>query len=200
MVVVAAGVLLPAGGVTEVSARDAVVEYNARELWDRYTLHDYPERGEVRYDATTGVLVGVMRASSEPEALFDMIGHHQDAVDAATAYEPHASTPELAAFAARIIRVQTAEISQMKDWLAAWYPGFVGTGGWQPMFCTPGSVTTDAGFLETMIAHHRAAIDMYSGWAVDGIIDHNELGLFAARIGKAQAGEIVTMTQFEGQL
>lgn len=53
--------------------------------------------------------------------LEDMIVHHQGAVDMAVLLRDGTSRPEMKKFAEDIIRVQQAEIDQMKAWEKAWF-------------------------------------------------------------------------------
>ncbi len=52
--------------------------------------------------------------------LEDMIVHHQGAVDMAQILVKETKRPELQKMGADIIRVQTAEIAQMRAWLTEW--------------------------------------------------------------------------------
>jgi uncharacterized protein (DUF305 family) len=51
----------------------------------------------------------------------EMIVHHQGAVDMATAAQTSAKHPEIKTMADAIIKAQTAEIAQMKEWQKSWY-------------------------------------------------------------------------------
>jgi hypothetical protein len=53
--------------------------------------------------------------------LQDMIVHHQGAVDMAELLAKGSARPEMQKFAADIIRVQQAEIDQMKAWEKSWF-------------------------------------------------------------------------------
>jgi uncharacterized protein (DUF305 family) len=53
--------------------------------------------------------------------LEDMIVHHQGAVDMAELLAKGSARPEMQKFAADIIRVQQAEIDQMKAWEKSWF-------------------------------------------------------------------------------
>lgn len=187
----AVGVQIAAAQASDGSGRpdrDAVVAYNQRLVWDRYV------------DDTDGVdLSGVYSVDSEARALIEMIAHHQDAIDAAGRFIAHAETAEAAMFAERIVRVQTSEVRQMRRYLERWYPGVDESASWQRMFCTIESVSDDEMFFVTMIGHHRDAVAMYRQWVADGVIMHDQFGRFVRRVGRAQAGEIVTMEQMLGR-
>ena len=53
--------------------------------------------------------------------LEEMIVHHQGAVEMAEAALQNAKHQEIKTMAQAIISAQTAEIAQMKSWLASWY-------------------------------------------------------------------------------
>lgn len=53
--------------------------------------------------------------------LTEMIVHHEGAVDMAEAALQDAKRPEIKTMSNAIISAQTAEISQMKQWLNDWY-------------------------------------------------------------------------------
>ncbi len=50
-----------------------------------------------------------------------MIVHHEGAVEMAEAVRTSAKHPELKVMAEAIIKAQTAEIAQMKEWQKSWY-------------------------------------------------------------------------------
>ena len=52
-----------------------------------------------------------------------MVEHHGSAIDAATIIRDQTALPELKGLAEDIITSQQAEIEQMTEWRAAWYPG-----------------------------------------------------------------------------
>lgn len=135
---------------------------------------------------------------SEAQALVDMIAHHRDAISGSQAVLAHTTSPEIIAFAERLIRVQTEQIAEMEAWVAEWYPTATPESHWAPMFADPASSATDERYLATMIDHHEHAISMYAGWVAVGVVQHDELGLLAAHIAKGQEGEIARMTQLLG--
>lgn len=51
-----------------------------------------------------------------------MINHHRSAIAAAEVIIPQTRQPEVRALAEDIIEAQQAEIDQMEEWLAEWYP------------------------------------------------------------------------------
>lgn len=160
--------------------RDAAIAANRRSVWNRYAL---PSVNGAHH-----------RPADEAQALVEMIAHHDDAVGAASEYAAVTDCPELADFAARIVRVQGEQVATMQSWLDEWYPASDRTSSWQPMFAAA-ALRDDDAFLSTMIDHHRHAVEMYAGWVADGIVEHDELGQLASRIAHGQEGEIATMQQ-----
>lgn len=82
-------------------------------------------------------LEGLEGAAFERAFLDDMIPHHELAVHMSTACLARASHEELRSLCGDIIRVQTAEITQMEAWRCEWFgacdaPGATPGGGWMP--------------------------------------------------------------------
>lgn len=163
------------------ATRVAVAE---RTVWDRY--------GE------QSTMAGMEHpVASEAQAIADMIAHHLDAIDGSQRIVETTRSTQVREFAQRVIRVQTEQVDQMRQWLAAWFD-VVPTSDWSPMFADPATTATDQVYLEVMIAHHEHAIAMYSGWVTAGVVHHDQLGLLAARIAQGQEGEIAFMRQLVG--
>lgn len=99
-----------------------------------------------------------------------MIPHHQQAVDMGTLAQTRASDPKVKALAAQIKAEQAPEIAQMKKWLQqAGAPMEMGHDmGMNGMLSAAeldnlrGATGTefDNLYLESMIAHHKGAIQM----------------------------------------
>lgn len=167
---------------TAAAGRAQRVQVAERMVWDRYGA---------KVELADGAL-------SEAQALADMIAHHRDAIDGSQAVLATTTSPAVAEFARRVVRVQSAQLAQMDAWLAEWYPGLEPTAGWAPMFADPATTATDDAYLATMVSHHEHAITMYAGWVAAGVVEHDDLGLLAARIAQGQEGEIAFMRQLGG--
>lgn len=94
-----------------------------------------------------------------------MIVHHEGAVTMARQALAEAQQPEIRQLAEAIIATQQAEIAQMKQWRAAWYPDLADTGGLHdvdmgPMSVAPGEAPFDIRFIDAMVPHHEGAIAM----------------------------------------
>ena len=61
-----------------------------------------------------------------------MVAHHQETVAAARQLA-RSERPQMRAFGRRIVATQSAQIEQMKGWLAAWYAGRSVGVGYRPM-------------------------------------------------------------------
>lgn len=117
----------------------------------------------------------------DPDLRFidEMIVHHQGAIDEARAVQQKAKRPEVKQLAIDIIRAQTAEIAQLREWRRAWFPNApqpaAGDGsmagmphgrmphGNMPMGGgSPGAMPSDPdlAFIEMMIPHHQDAVAM----------------------------------------
>lgn len=97
---------------------------------------------------------------SEFEYLTQMIPHHEEAIDSAEALLEGTERPEMEAFAEDIIDTQSAEVDQMQEWLAAWYPERDGSVDYEPMMRDLTALDgdeLDRAFLEDMVGHHMAA-------------------------------------------
>lgn len=134
-----------------------------------------------------GLAVWLWLAGREPgdgsvEAGFarDMSVHHAQAVEMAEIVRDRTEDPEMRTLAKDVALTQQAQIGQMRGWLAVWRLPPTGTEpamAWMGMPAEgrmPGMATqeeinrlselpsreADKRFLELMIPHHRAALDM----------------------------------------
>lgn len=133
---------------------------------------------------------------SEFDYLANMIPHHEEAIVAAQALLAGTETPELEIFAQSIIDVQTAELAQMRTWLATWYPGRDATVDYEPMMRDLAGLTgevLDRAFLEDMIPHHMGAVMMSQQLLSRGLAEHDAVVPFAEGIRDAQHAEIFQM-------
>lgn len=129
----------------------------------------------------------------------DMTAHHAGAVAMAQALLEKTERPELLEMAETVIRTQSAEIEQMADWRAAWYPDEPASAGIDMEMgamevADDASIPYDRRFLEAMIDHHNGAIAM-AEHALEGS-EHPELAELAAAIIAAQQAEVAQMEQW----
>lgn len=143
-----------------------------------------------------------------------MIPHHQGALNMANVAQQKSTRPEIKKLADEIIKAQTQEINQMKQWRTAWYP----KAGDQPMaydakmgHMMPMSseqmqammmdvnlgaadAEFDLRFINAMIPHHEAAVVM----AKDALqkSQRPEIKNLAQAIIKGQNSEVNQMKQW----
>lgn len=182
LAITAAFALLAACGndTTRSEQRARTVALNERMTWARYAT-------------PTGV--SVSPKVSEAQMLVDMIGHHQDAIDASRLVLQRHPAPAVRDFAERLIRVQSQQVDQLQGWLDEWYPGSTAQTTWQPLFADATATATDEAYLSMMVVHHQHAVAMYRTWVVSGSVQHNDFGLLLRRVAKGQIGEIALLRQ-----
>lgn len=138
-----------------------------------------------------------MQVANEFEYLTQMIPHHVEAIETATLLQRHTDRDEMRTFAATIIRTQSAEVEQMKTWLARWYPGRDTRVQYEPMMRELTGLTgsaLDRQFLDDMIPHHMGAVMMSQQLIARRLATHQEVVPFAAAIRDTQRQEIQMMS------
>lgn len=142
---------------------------------------------------------GMMEAESEFDYLAQMIPHHEEAIQAAQVLLAGTDRSEMQAFAEDIIETQTAEVAQMREWLATWYPDRDPTVDYQPMMRDLEGLSgdeLDQAFLEDMIPHHMGAVMMSQQLLAQDLAEHPEVVSFAQEIRDAQMTEIQQMVRW----
>ena len=137
-----------------------------------------------------------MQVASEFDYLTRMIPHHDEAIATASLLQRGTNRQEMRAFAASIIETQTAEVNQMKAWLATWYPGRDTSVTYEPMMrdlAGLGGDALDQAFLDDMIPHHMMAVMMSQQLLMANLARHGEVVPFAGHIRDVQHREIQTM-------
>jgi uncharacterized protein (DUF305 family) len=140
--------------------------------------------------------MGGMMVASEFGYLAEMIPHHEEAIETANILLRVSGRQAMREFAVTIIETQTAEVVQMKAWLAAWYPGRDTAVRYEPMMRDLSGLSGDAldqAFLEDMIPHHRMAVMMSQQLINARLAVHPEVVPFAANIRDTQHREIQMM-------
>ena len=134
-----------------------------------------------------------------------MIPHHRQAIELAALVPGRSTSPELLALATRIAGEQQPEIDTMKALLLQWdadpSAGHGGHGGMAGMVdeATMNRLMTLSGpafeslWLQSMISHHRGAIEMAETEIADG--RSPDMITLAKNIVAAQQAEIDQMTQ-----
>lgn len=165
-------------------------------------------------DHSMGMDLGPADANYDLRFIDAMTPHHQGAVEMAKEAQQKSQHPEIKKLADDIIKAQSKEIPQMKQWRQAWYP----KAGDKPMAyhaqmghmmeMSPDQMKSmmmsmdlgaadaqfDLRFLNAMIPHHEGAITM----AKDALSKskHPELKKLAQDIVTSQQKEIDQMKQW----
>lgn len=132
---------------------------------------------------------------SEHTFLVEMIAHHEEAIDAAGELS-RSDRAEMRELGRSIVEGQTAEVEQMRAWLAEWYPDRSTSADYEPMMRDLEDLSgdeLDRVFLEDMIGHHMAAVMMSQQLVVRGLAEHDEVEELARSISTSQHAEILTM-------
>ncbi|PKH38331.1 protein of unknown function [Nocardioides alpinus] len=130
--------------------------------------------------------------TSEADYLIEMVAHHREAVAAAEELS-RSERPEMRAFGRDVVATQSAQITSMEGWLAAWYPDERADSAYEPMMRDLTALSGDAldrVFLEDMIGHHMAAVMMSQQLLVRGLDEHEAVGDLATKIRNDQMDEI----------
>lgn len=138
-----------------------------------------------------------MIVSSEEEFIFEMVPHHQEAVDTARFINEQAENEELRVLTQHIIDKQTQEIAMLNQWKNQWYPHSKYVSYYKPMMPNLAFVSDpDKAFLEGMILHHEMAIMMAQ--QVLTLNPRAEVASFAQAVIDAQTSEVEQMQTMLG--
>jgi uncharacterized protein (DUF305 family) len=151
--------------------------------------------------------------SAEAGFARDMMVHHAQAVEMAEIVRDKTESEDAGTMAPDIALTQQAQIGQMQGWLQVWGLSPTGTepamswmgeptNGLMPSMATPeeirqlrdaSSEEADVRFLQLMIPHHQAALQMTEAFSVRG--DRPEVESLAEAISASQQSEIQNMEQ-----
>jgi uncharacterized protein (DUF305 family) len=134
-------------------------------------------------------------ASSEQEYLAEMVAHHLEAIDAARELQ-RSDRATMRDFGEEIVEVQSAQVAQMRAWLAEWYPDDSAEVDYEPMMRDLSRLSgdrLDRTFLEDMVGHHMAAVMMSQHLLASRLVEHDEVADLAADIRDDQHAEIFRM-------
>ena len=127
-----------------------------------------------------------------------MIVHHQGAINMAREALAQAESDNVKQLATQIINAQEAEVMQLNVWRESWYPDApesdVSQMDMGAMQVEAGDGSYDERWLQAMIVHHQAALDM-SGQLLK-VGEHSELVSFAEAVITAQTAEIKQMQEW----
>lgn len=134
-------------------------------------------------------------AASEQEYLAEMVAHHEEAIDAARELS-RSDRATMRDFGERIIESQSAQVTQMRAWLAEWYPDEPVDVDYEPMMRDLSGLSgdrLDRTFLEDMVGHHMAAVMMSQHLLASRLVEHDEVADLADDIRDEQHAEIFRM-------
>lgn len=143
-----------------------------------------------------GMFDDMPTVDSEFEYLARMIPHHEEAIASAELLLAGTERPEMEAFARDIIDTQSAEVTQMREWLADEYPERDPSVDDEPMMRDLTRLTgdeLDQAFLEDMVGHHMAAVMMSQQLLAGDLAEQPEVVPFAEQIRDGQHAEIFQM-------
>jgi uncharacterized protein (DUF305 family) len=135
-------------------------------------------------------------STDELSFLQHMIPHHQEAIDSAQALLQVTERQELRHLLETIVETQSAEIAQMRAYLARVYPDAPHERDYHPMMRQlPAETVTvqEQAWLADMVMHHMMAVHdarslLLLGWAQDA-----EIEALARTIERTQVAEMVLM-------
>lgn len=154
-------------------------------------------RGSGAMMSRDGAMHG-MQVRTEYAYLAEMIAHHEEAVSAARQLE-RSERASMRDFGRAIVASQTAQIDQMQEWLADWYPERSGQVDYEPMMRDLTGLEgdrLDRAFLQDMIWHHMGAVMMSQQLLVRGVADHEQVADLAKTIRDEQRDEIFQMQRW----
>lgn len=146
------------------------------------------------------MMMGVNASADESDYLVEMVAHHEEAVEAARELA-RSDRSAMRAFGESIVESQSAQIDQMRAWLAEWYPEQDTDAGYQPMMRDLTGLSgdrLDRAFLEDMVGHHMMAVMMSQHLLREGT-EHQEVADLARSIRDDQHDEIIQMQRWLSQ-
>lgn len=132
--------------------------------------------------------------SSEEQFVFEMVPHHQEAVDSSRAILQTTQNEKVRALAQNIIAAQEKEITMMGGWKKQWYPTSTYVSSYRPMMpdlSKYSGADKDKAYLQGMVMHHNMAIMMAQ--QVLKLNPRSEVVQLANDIVRTQNQEIVEM-------
>jgi uncharacterized protein (DUF305 family) len=134
--------------------------------------------------------------TSKEQFVFEMIPHHQEAVDTSRIILASTQNEPLRTLTQNIISAQDKEISMMNNWKNQWYPRSKYTANYRkmmPRLEQYNGTSKDRAYLEGMIMHHNIAIMMAQ--QVLKLNPRDEVVQLANEIVRTQNDEVKLMRQ-----
>ena len=145
-----------------------------------------------------GQMMGGNVARDEFSYLTHMVAHHQEAIAAAQQLARSGRT-QMRTFGRNIVANQSAQIDQMKAWLATWYPGRSTAVDYEPMMRDLSGLSgdqLDRTFLGDMVGHHIAAVMRSQQLLAHRSAGHRQVATLARTIRDGQHAEILQMQRW----
>lgn len=145
--------------------------------------------------ARSGGVRGSMMLTSESGYLEMMLAHHLDAIRAAEELR-RSDEPAVRRLGRSIVRTQSEQVVQMRDWLQRWHPRARPDTAYTPMMDDLTGLDghqLDTRFLSEMIPHHMVAVMASRRVLMSGLVRHRAVAVLARRIISAQMVEIAEM-------
>lgn len=145
--------------------------------------------------ASDAASVGASTLESEKEYMLRMVAHHQETVDAASAFVAITDDENLRALAQGMINIQSAELTQLRQWLSEWYQVTDPVGAeYVPTMRRVQNLrglALNRAFATDMAAHHELAIALSR--QVQTLQPHREIQSMAGNIQVIQMEEMLTL-------
>ena len=167
-----------------------------RDGW-RWEAHRGGDAGSMMAGRGGAGPMGHATVRSEAGYLVEMVAHHEDAIEAASELG-RSDRRRMRALGESIVESQTAQVEQMRAWLAAWYPD-AAEADYEPMMSDLSGLSgdrLDRVFLRDMVAHHMVAVMMSQQLLARGIAEHQGVVALARRIRDDQRVEIAMMVSW----
>ncbi|GAA4125744.1 hypothetical protein GCM10022415_32970 [Knoellia locipacati] len=136
---------------------------------------------------------------SESSYLAEMVPHHLEAIRAAQELA-RSQRPEMRRLGEDIVRSQSAQVDQMRGWLATWWTDTGEDTAYRPMMrdlTGLGGDALDRAFLDDMVRHHMMAVMMSQQILRTRGATHQEVTDLARRISADQSAEIDQMRTWQ---
>lgn len=201
-VIAAVAVTVTDEGGTGFGSRDGMMSSRGNERADGRADGQADGRGQAPgWQGPGGMMRGGMHGmsvDSEYAYLAGMVAHHEEAVAAAQQLQ-RSQRAEMREFGKEIVASQSAQIDQMRRWLADWYPDRSGRVDYQPMMRDLTGLSgdrLDRVFLKDMLWHHMGAVMMSQQLLMRGVAHHEQVQVLAQTIRDEQHAEILQMQQW----
>lgn len=133
---------------------------------------------------STPVSQGMRTATMDAMFIEEMIPHHEDAIDMAKIALRRAERPEIGQLAENVIRTQSAEIDQMREWYRDWFGTDVTESGDSFRMMGRGSSGMMGGMMSGSAVDLQVleAADEFDKVFIEAMVPHHEMGVMMSRM------------------